>query len=91
MSDFIPNNAVYRQREEQPERDKSRSQRALATLNFTTPLELAARALKIVQPWSPQVNVIELDEFGNVVMRPNIQPAFTPSSRKCSLLFSSAG
>lgn len=53
--------------------------------------ELATKAMNIVRLQALQVKVTELDEYGNVVMRPDLLLPLTPSHRNRPLLFPVAG
>lgn len=74
LNKVISNGALYSLREKWPEMYKFCFQRGFVPLLFTTLPKSARKAVNIAQLRAPRVEVTQVDEDENVVMRSDSQP-----------------
>lgn len=87
LSELTSNNSLYNLRDAWPYLDKFRFQRCRLLLVFATLPESFTEALNIARLQKQQVGVMELDEYGDLMMRPDLQPASKECVSNPSLLF----
>lgn len=91
VNGFVLSKLLYRMHDERLELNKPFFRRRPSPLEFAAVSKSLTKTLDIAQLQLPPLDMTEIDEDGNIVIRPGWRPALTPLHRNWLLLFSAAG